>query len=173
MRHASWIRFASLAGLAISLLVAGANVFFVLNAPGNWASLDLTAGTTTYFTFAGTTAGKAVGLLALALDTAAHVLFWLALWALGRHLDGAISDARIALAFRRLALAFGGFVLLRGLAIATLLAAFWAFGGRSRFALDIGDTGLLLGALAGLIAWSVARLLKQAGDVAAENAGFV
>jgi hypothetical protein len=173
MRRTHWIRSASLAGLAISLFTAAANVFFLLTLPGNWPSLDLAAGATTYFTFAGTTAGKGLGMLALAFDTAGNALFWLALWSLGRRLEGALSDVRIALAFRQVALAFSGFVLLRGLAIATLLAGFATFGGRTRFALNIGDTGLLLGSLAGLVAWCVAGLLKQAGDVAAENAGFV
>jgi hypothetical protein len=173
MRHTHWIRSASLAGLAVSLFAAATNVFFLLSLRTNWPSLDLAAGATTYFTFAGTAAGKGFGMLALAFDTGGNVLFWLALGGLGRRLDGAISDVRIALAFRQVALAFSGFVLLRGLAIATLLAGFATFGGRARFALNIGDTGLLLGALAGLIAWCVAGLLKQAGDVAAENAGFV
>jgi hypothetical protein len=71
------------------------------------------------------------------------------------------------------ALAFAGFVLLRGLAVATLLSAYLAFGGRAHYSLTIGNTGLLMGGLAGLIAWCVGRLLQQAADIAAENAGFV
>jgi hypothetical protein len=133
----------------------------------------MTAGATTYFTFAATATGRSVGLLALLLDTAAHVLFWSALWRLGHRLGGQLSDARVALAFHRVALAFAGFVLLRGLAVATLLSAYLAFGGRAHYSLTIGNTGLLMGGLAGLIAWCVGRLLQQAADIAAENAGFV
>jgi len=173
MHYARWIRYASLLGLVISLFVSASNTYFVLEAPRDWGTLDLTAESTTYFTFAGSLAGRCVGLIALAFDSAGHALFWGSLWNLGRRLRGTVADATLAPAFRQLALAFGGFVLLRGLAIATLLAGFGAFGGRSHYALTIGNTGLLLGGLAGLIAWCVARLLAQAAAVAAENSGFV
>lgn len=172
MRYASWIRIASAFGLLTCLFVFASNLFFLLSVAG-WPSLDVTAGSTTYFTFAATAIGKSVGLLALLFDTAANVLFWVALWRLGYRLGGPISDTSVASAFHRLALSFAGFVLLRGLAMATLLAAYLAFGGRGHYGLTMGNTGLLLGGLAGLIAWCVARLLAQAADIAAENAGFV
>lgn len=172
MVYARWIRIASLFGLGTCLLMAAADLFFVRTVPG-WPSLDLAAGTTSYFTFAATPAGRIVGMLALLLDTLANATFWLALWQLGRRLGAPLSDSRVAVAFRRLALAFGAYVLLRGLAMATLLVAYLAFGGRTHFGLNVGDTGLLLGGLGGLIAWCVARLLRQAAEVATENAGFV
>lgn len=173
MPYARFVRVAALLGLAISLFLAASNACFVLAATRGWPSLDLTAGATTYFTFADSPTGKGVGLLALCFDATAAAVFWLALWHLGRRLAGPISDIRIARAFQRLAWAFGCFVLLRGLAIATLLAAYLALGGRARYSLELGHTALLLGALAGGIAWCVARLLAQASDLAAENAGFV
>src|SRR5437868_1308385 len=108
MGNARLIRMAAALGLALSVLLAAAEAGAVLMTTRDWPVLELAETGTTYFTFAGSALGKGLGLLSLLLDAGGKALFWIALWRLGSRLDGALSDLKIALAFRRLALALGG-----------------------------------------------------------------
>lgn len=149
-----------------------AQVFFVLVSEDNMSRLTIGLDRITFSALAGSETGRIIGMVALMLAATGSLLPWIALLALGKALQKhAPISVGITQAFRRLALAFVAFALLRGMAATVMLIA--AGMPDERLSLTINNTGLLVGAIAALAAYCVSQILQQGIVLAEENQGFV
>lgn len=110
--------------------------------------------------------------IALAIGLAGSALPWLAAWSIGSALRAHAPESNaVANAFRRLALAFVGFIGSRLLATAIVYAAWSAADAPP--SLDIASPGLLVGTIAAVLAWRVSRITARAVEQAREIEAIV
>lgn len=158
-------------GLLLTFCRYGAEVFFLAGAGGT-SGLVISLDEITFNAIATRPGGRAIGLLALGMAAIGSLLPWFALRGLGLSLQRhAPITPEVALAFRRLALSFVAFALLRSASAAIMLVAARMFD--PDIALTINGTGLLVGVIAALAAYCVSQILRQAIALAEENQSFV